>query len=82
MLNSGSYTSGKYVILQITNNTGNTLNTVSLSWNYEKYRTGSRSWTWNFYHGPTAGAANNVAAGNHTYAADGDNNGNRIRRNP
>jgi len=76
VINSGTYTSGKYVILQITNNTGGVINNITLSWNYEKYRTGSRAWTWNFYHGATTGANINVAAGDQTYAGDGDNNGN------
>lgn len=76
ILNSGTYTSGKYIIVQVTNNTGTAINTVSMSWNYEKYRTGARSWTWNFYHGNSTGASINEAAGNYTYNADGDNNGN------
>lgn len=76
MLNSGTYTSGKYVVLQITNNTGGPINNITLSWNYEKYRNGSRSWTWNFYHGTTSGASTGVAAGDHTYAADGENSTN------
>jgi|GEM_PF-1339200 len=73
ILNSGTYTSGKYVVLHIINNTGSLVNAVTIHWKYEKYRTGSRAWNWNFYHGPTSVPGITEGNGNQSYAADGDN---------
>lgn len=72
-LNSGSFSSGKAITLQITNNTGVPINSVTLSWNYEKYRPGNREWTWNFFHGAASFANTAVVAGDQTYPSDGTN---------
>jgi len=72
-LNSGSFSRGKSITLHIVNNTGVTINTIELDWNYEKYRSGSRAWDWTFFHGPASLAAISAAAGNQSYATDGTN---------
>jgi len=72
-LNSSSFTSGKAVTLQITNNTGVPINSITLSWNYEKYRNGNREWIWTFFHGPGSLASIAATAGNQVYPTDGAN---------
>lgn len=64
ILNSSGYTSGKTIVLTIKNTTGATINNITIAWNYEKYRSGSREWTFAFSGG---------AAGNQVYAADSGN---------
>lgn len=64
MLNSGSYTTGKSIELTIKNTTGATINSITIAWNYEKYRSGSRAWTFSFSGG---------SAGDQAYAADSGN---------
>lgn len=69
-LSSGSYSSPKSIIFAFTNNTGSTVGSLSLSWNYEKYRSGTRQTDWFFFHGSTSAAATAEANGNLVNAAD------------
>jgi PEP-CTERM motif len=68
ILNSGSYTTGKQIAVTFTNDTASTIDTIDLSWNYEKYRTGTRAWDWAF----TAGAIAQVS-GSQSYLGDAAN---------
>lgn len=78
-LNSGSFTTGKSIEFGITNSTGATITDISLDWDYEKYRSGSRAWTWNFYTSTDGVTWTAVPAGNLAYAADA---GNTVVSNP
>ncbi len=74
ILNSGSFTSGKCIHLQVTNNTGSTITGFTINFDYEKYRSGTREWTWTFQtstDGTTYGSA--ISSGGQTFAADASN---------
>ncbi len=68
ILNSGGYTTGKAIVATFQNNTGATISALDLDWNYEKYRSGSRAWTWDFKVNSTT-----ITAGGQAYAADANN---------
>jgi hypothetical protein len=73
---STSPTAGpKDVFFAFTNNTGSTINDLSISFDYEKYRSGSRAFDWTFFHGATASSVNTAGlAGNLSSPADASNN--------
>ena len=72
-LNTGSFGSPRTVVVAVKNSSGSTINTLDVSWNYEKYRSGSRAWDWSFKHGDTSSPTNVLTAGDQSYAADADN---------
>jgi hypothetical protein len=72
-LNSGSFTSPRSIILKITNNTGSTIGSLNISFDYEKYRSGSRQFDWTFFHGNTATPSTSNTNGDQSYAADANN---------
>lgn len=72
-LNTGSFTSPRSIILKITNNTGGTIGSLSIAFDYEKYRSGSRAWDWTFFHGNTITPSISATAGDQSYAADAGN---------
>lgn len=72
-LNSGGYTSPRSIVLKITNNTGAGIGSLNISFDYEKYRTGTRAFDWTFFHGNTVTPATAATAGDQAYAADAAN---------
>ena len=72
-LTSGSFSSPRTIILKITNNTGSVINDLTISFDYEKYRSGTRAFDWTFFHGNTSTAATAAVAGNQSYAVDAAN---------
>lgn len=72
-LSSNGYSSPRSIILKITNNTGGTITDLAISFDYEKYRTGTRAFDWTFFHGNTTTAASAATAGNQSYIADAAN---------
>lgn len=73
-LTSGGFTSPRDIFFAFTNNTGNVLSTLTIAFDYEKYRTGSRAFDWTFFHGSTATSISTAATdGNQSYAADAAN---------
>ncbi|MBU6159436.1 MAG: T9SS type A sorting domain-containing protein [Bacteroidetes bacterium] len=73
-LTSSAYTSPRSIIYAFTNNTGSTVTSISISFDYEKYRSGTRAFDWTFFHGATATNVNIAATdGNQSYAADANN---------
>jgi len=72
-LTSGSYSSPRSIIYAFVNNTGATVDSITVTWNYEKYRSGSRAFDWTFFHGSTSAAATAATGGNQSYAADAAN---------
>ena len=69
-LTSGSYSSPRSIICGFTNNTGATIDSLTVGWNYEKYRSGTRGIDWTFFHGGTSTATTAASDGNQSYAAD------------
>jgi hypothetical protein len=72
-LTTGSFSSPRSIVYAFTNNTGATVVSLDLSWNYEKYRSGTRAFDWTFFHGNTATAATAATAGDQSYPADANN---------
>jgi hypothetical protein len=72
-LTSSGYSSPRSIIYAFTNNTGFTVTSISLSWNYEKYRSGTRAFDWTFFHGSSSDANVAHTSGNQSYAADANN---------
>ena len=72
-LTSSSFASPRSIIYAFTNNTGSTVNSLNLAWNYEKYRSGSRAFNMTFFHGSTTNPATSVTAGDQAYSADLNN---------
>ena len=50
-LTSGTYRPRRSILFAFTNNTGSTVTSINLSWNYEKYRNGQQVSSWYFLHG-------------------------------
>ena len=62
------------IVAAYTNNTGATVTSLYLEFDYEKYRSGSRQWFWSLFYGTTAGAQiTSIPAGSQTYDADANN---------
>ncbi len=76
-LNATSFASGKSIEFAFTNNTGSTISDLTFSWDYEKYRNGTRGCTWSFYVSKTGGVDPSTwtenAAGRYTYQEDPNN---------
>ncbi|XZF16003.1 T9SS type A sorting domain-containing protein [Chitinophagaceae bacterium MMS25-I14] len=72
-LNSSSYGSPQSITATLQNNTGATITGFVITFNYEKYRTGSRAWDWTFFGSTNGSAFTSVPAGNQSYAADAAN---------
>lgn len=73
-LTSGSFSSPRSILFAFTNNTGGVIDNLTINWDYEKYRSGSRAFDWTFFHGSTATSVNVAAViGNQSYAADANN---------
>lgn len=70
ILNSSSYSSPRTIMMQMTNNTGTTISSLSISFDYEKYRTGSRAFDWTFFHGSDGSTWTSNTNGDQSYAAD------------
>lgn len=72
-LSSSGYTSPRSIMLQIVNNTGSTIISFSISFDYEKYRSGSRAFDWTFFHGNDGSSWASISGGDQAYAADANN---------
>ena len=72
-LSSSTFTSPRSIILQMTNSTGVTINQLDITFDYEKYRSGTRQVNWTFFHGSASAPATAEPAGNQTYAANANN---------
>jgi uncharacterized repeat protein (TIGR02543 family) len=72
-LTSSSYSSPRSLVYRFTNNTGRTVTSITLSWNYEKYRSGSRAFAWTFFHGSFDNPSTAAISGDQSYGADAVN---------
>ena len=73
ILNTGSFTSPQSIMFSVTNNTGLTVLSLDLSWAYQKYRSGSRAFTWNFFSSTDGSTWASQSSGDLAYAADVNN---------
>jgi len=73
ILNTGSFTSPRVIILSFTNSLAATITNLSLAWDYEKYRSGTRQWDWSFAYSTDGSTWTTNASGAQTYAADANN---------
>jgi hypothetical protein len=74
-LTSGSFSSPRSIILAIQNTNAITVMTgLTITFDYEKYRSGTRQFDWTFFHGATPGLINTAAtAGDQSFTADANN---------
>lgn len=73
-LTSGSFTSPRTILLEIQNNGTSNISSLIISFDYEKYRTGTRAFDMTFFHGATSTSISTSAtSGDQSYAADGAN---------
>lgn len=73
-LSSGSYLSPRSILFGFTNTTGSVITNLSLGWDYEKYRNGTRAFDWTFFSSSNGTDWAAQTAGNQSYAADANNN--------
>ncbi|MCW3074518.1 MAG: hypothetical protein JWP69_1587 [Flaviaesturariibacter sp.] len=73
-LNAASFTSPRSIIVKVRNNTGSTITDLAVAFDYEKYRSGSRAFNMNFFHGSSTTPSTVAVAGDQAYAADLNNN--------
>lgn len=72
-LTSGGFTSPRTIMLQITNNTGSTISSLSITFDYEKYRSGTRQFDWTFFSGSDGSTWSSNTNGDQSYSADANN---------
>ncbi len=72
-LSTSGFSSPRSIVYAFTNNTGATITSIDLAWNYEKYRSGTRAFDWTFFHGSTSTATTAANPGDQSYAADANN---------
>ncbi len=73
ILNTGSFTSPRSFIAAVTNNSGSTITSLTINWDFEKSRSGTRAFDWTFFHGSTTTATTAATSGDQSYAADAAN---------
>ncbi len=73
-LSSGTYSKNRNILFGFTNASGSTIQDLQLSWNYEKYRSGSQSRVWTFFASTSDTAwGTAIAQGGFSYPADAVN---------
>lgn len=74
-LTSNTFASPRSLMGQLTNNTGATITSLDINWIIEKYRSGTREFTSNFYTSLDGTTWTIHSAASTTFAADANNNG-------
>jgi len=72
-LTSGGATGPRSIMFAYTNSTGYGLASFTASWDYEKYRSGSRAFDWTFFASTDGTNWSAVTAGDQSYSADANN---------
>ncbi|MBM3451599.1 MAG: InlB B-repeat-containing protein, partial [Bacteroidetes bacterium] len=72
-LSTGSFTSPRDLMLQIQNNTGSSVSQLQISFDYEKYRSGTRAFNLNFFQSLDGVSWTPVISGDESFAADAGN---------
>lgn len=78
-ITTGSFTSPRSIMAKFKNTSAGTINNLAISFDYEKYRSGSRAFDWTFYQSNDGSTWTAVTAGDQSYAADA---GNTVVSNP
>jgi hypothetical protein len=72
-LTSSGFSSPRAIMVEIHNQSGNTINELSINFDYEKYRSGSRAFTMLFFHSSNGSTWTAASSGDQAYAADANN---------
>jgi MYXO-CTERM domain-containing protein len=72
-LSSNSYSSPRSIMMSYTNDTGNDLSSFTASWDYEKYRSGTRAFSWTFFASTDGTNWTAVTGGDQSYTSDANN---------
>lgn len=72
-LTTGTFTSPRDLMLQVQNNTGGNVTDLAVSFDYEKYRSGTRAFNMTFFRSSDGITWTSVASGDQIYAADANN---------
>jgi hypothetical protein len=72
-LTTGGFTSPRSLMVQLTNNTGSPVTALSVSFDYEKYRSGTRAFDWTFFYSLDGTSWTAATTGDQSYAADANN---------
>ena len=73
ILNSSGFSSPRSINLALQNNTGADITGFSISFDYEKYRSGTRAFDFTFYGSTDAVSYTNYTTGNQSYPSDPSN---------
>lgn len=68
------YRTPRSILYAFRNDSGRTVSSLDLEWNYEKYRNGQRTNAWTFFHGSGSSPSTAVVAGDQSYPSDGNTN--------
>lgn len=72
-LTTGTFTSPRDLMLQVQNNTGGNVTDIAVSFDYEKYRSGTRAFNMTFFRSADGVTWTAVNSGDQNYAADVSN---------
>jgi hypothetical protein len=72
-LTSGSFTSPRHIILTMLNNTGNQINELDVAFDFEKYRSGTRTFAFRLYVGTSLNSWTEVPAASQDFLGDASN---------
>ncbi|HEX8330861.1 MAG TPA: T9SS type A sorting domain-containing protein [Hymenobacter sp.] len=72
-LNSGSYGTPRSIMLAVANSSGTTIQDLTVQFNLEKYRSGSREYNWTFFTSPDGTTWTAHTTGAQNYPADPNN---------
>jgi hypothetical protein len=72
-LSSGGAPSPRSIMMSYTNDTGYDLASFTASWDYEKYRSGTRAFDWTFFASTDGTNWSAVSDGNQSYSSDANN---------
>jgi len=72
-LTSSGTAGPRSILFKMTNDTGYNMNTGTVSWDYEKYRSGMRQFDWTFFSSTDGSTWHSVPLGDQSYAADANN---------
>ena len=72
-LTSTSYSGPRSIMFKYTNSTGYDLSSFTASWDYEKYRSGTRQFDWTFFSSTDGITWTARTSGAHSYFADANN---------
>lgn len=72
-LNSTGFTSPRSILLEIQNTGSQSIVSLNIQFDYEKYRSGTRAFNWTFFHGYTASPDVSNTGGDQSYVGDANN---------